>query len=83
MTIQVAVRFADDELATLDELVSDGVAPTRSDVLRMALAELADRARRRRVAEAIIQSYRDTPPTDEEDAWAAANAHRMVEAEPW
>ena len=83
MTSQVAVRLTDEEVATLDELVDSGVAPNRSDILRLALSQLADRRRRQAVADAIVASYREQPPTNEESEWAVANARRMVEAEPW
>lgn len=83
MTNQVAVRLTGDELATIDELVDDGVAANRSDVLRLSLSQLAQRHRRRGIADAIIASYRETPQTNEENDWAVANARRMVEADPW
>ena len=65
MTNQVAVRLTEEEVATLDELVESGVAPNRSDILRLALSQLADRRRRKAVADAIVASYREQPLTDE------------------
>jgi Arc/MetJ-type ribon-helix-helix transcriptional regulator len=83
MTTQVPTRFRDDELASLDELVADGVADSRSEVVRLAVARLADEHRRRKVGEAIAAAYRERPQTDEDEAWAMANAIALTEAEPW
>ena len=83
MTTQVALPLTEEEVATIDELVESGVAPNQSDILRLALSQLVDLRRREAVADAIVASYREQPPTDEESEWAVANARRMVEAEPW
>ena len=83
MTTQVALPLTEEEVATIDELVESGVAPNQSDILRLALSQIVDLRRREAVADAIVASYREQPPTDEESEWAVANARRMVEAEPW
>jgi predicted transcriptional regulator len=38
MTIQIAVRLADDTVARLDQLVAAGQAPSRASVIERALA---------------------------------------------
>lgn len=83
MSVPIPTRFSDDEVARIDALVEAGVGETRSEVVRRAVAQLADVERRRRIGEEIVQSYREMPETDGEMAWASANAVAMVEAEPW
>jgi predicted transcriptional regulator len=38
MTIQIAVRLADDTVERLDQLVAEGGAPSRASVIERALA---------------------------------------------
>jgi Arc/MetJ-type ribon-helix-helix transcriptional regulator len=83
MTIQVPTRFRDVEVDALDELVADGVADSRSDAIRLAVARLSDEHRRRKVGKQIAAAYRAVPPSAQEDAWAMASAMALTEAEPW
>lgn len=83
MTRQVPTRFADHELAVLDELVQSGVADSRSEAIRLAVAQLAAAQRRRSVGQSIAEAYRERPQTREEDELALANALAMTAAEPW
>jgi Arc/MetJ-type ribon-helix-helix transcriptional regulator len=83
VTIQVPTRFRNTEVQALDELVADGVADSRSEVIRLAVARLSERHRRAKVGAAIVAAYRAEPQTAEEDAWALANAIALTEAEPW
>ncbi len=82
-TVQVPTRFRAAEVTALDELVADGVATSRSDAIRLAVAQLADRHRRAKIGEAIAAAYRAMPQTDDDDAWAMASAEALTEAEPW
>ena len=83
MTVQVPTRFGDDELRVLDELVAEGVAESRSELIRVAVARLAETHQRAKTGAAIVAGYRAQPQTAEEDAWAVANAIALTEAEPW
>lgn len=83
MTVQVPTRFSDDEVAFLDQLVRDGIGANRSEVIRIAFHNLVESTRRRRIGEAIAQSYRDTPQSDEEYEWAVANAFALTNALEW
>lgn len=83
MTTPVPTRFSADELALIDELVAEGVADSRSAVIRQAIHHLADQVRRARVGADIAASYRDHPQTADDDDLAMANAIAMTEAEPW
>jgi Arc/MetJ-type ribon-helix-helix transcriptional regulator len=83
MSIQVPTRFSEDEIAALDELVREGVGANRSEVIRVAFHNLVEWNRRRRIGEAIAESYRETPQTDDEHEWAVANAYALTKAESW
>lgn len=83
MTSAVPTRFSDDDLALIDGLVADGVAPNRSAVIRRGVRELADTHRRRQIGRRIAASYRNRPQTSEDDELALANAIAATEAEPW
>jgi Arc/MetJ-type ribon-helix-helix transcriptional regulator len=83
MTVQVPTRFKEAEILALDELVADGLAESRSDAIRLAVAQLHDRHRRSKIGRAIADAYRAAPQTDDDDAWALANANALTDAEPW
>lgn len=83
MTTPVPTRFSDEELALIDDLIAEGVADSRSAVIRQAIHHLADRVRRARVGADIAASYRDNPQTPDDDDLAMASAIAMTEAEPW
>ena len=83
MTTPVPTRFTDDELAMIDELVADGVADSRSAVIRRGVHHLADSVRRADVGARIAASYRANPQSSEDDEFAMASAIAMTEAEPW
>ena len=83
MTTPVPTRFSDEELALIDELVAEGIAESRSAVIRKGVHHLVDSIRRAKIGEAIAQSYRDRPQTADDDELAMANAIAMTEAEPW
>lgn len=76
-------RFTDKELALIDELVSNGIADSRSAVIRRGLHHLADSVHRARVGASIAHSYSERPQTPEDDELAMASAIAMPEAEPW
>lgn len=83
MTTPVPTRFTDVELATIDQLVADGVAENRSAVVRLAVHRLADAESRARIGAAIAASYRALPQSEDEDESAMANAIALTEAESW
>lgn len=83
MTLQVPTRFRDDEVRVLDELVADGVAGSRSELIRVAVARLAEAHRRAKTGAVIVAAYQAQPSTVEDDAWALANAIALTEAESW
>jgi Arc/MetJ-type ribon-helix-helix transcriptional regulator len=83
MTTPVPTRFSDEDLALIDELVQQGVAANRSELIRLGVHRLADAVRRAGVGAAIAASYRDHPQSSGDDELAMANAIALTEAEPW
>ena len=80
---QLVTRI-DAELArSIDRLIADGIAESRSDAVRKGLRALIDQTRRRGSADAIIAGYSIHPQTDEEVAWADEATRRMIAEEPW
>jgi Arc/MetJ-type ribon-helix-helix transcriptional regulator len=80
---QLVTRI-DEELADqIDELVRQGVATSRSEVVRMGLVQLIDRYRREQVGRAIAEAYRREPQSVEEAAGLDVVTRALVEEEPW
>lgn len=73
----------DSLLADVDALVSEGVAVTRSDIVRLALKALVERHRRQQTARAIVEAYQRHPQDDEELAGLDEATRTLVEEEPW
>jgi len=80
---QLVTRIDADLATALDDLVSAGVAKSRSDAVRQGLHILIDRHRRRRIGEAIVRGYEAQPQTDAGIAWADTATIRMIIEEPW
>ncbi len=83
MTTQVPTRFGENELAALDQLVADGVADSRSEAIRLAVARLHDQHRRARIGAEIAAAYRAMPQTPEELEWAMESADELATEESW
>lgn len=78
------VTRIDDELAgAVDALVSAGVVESRSDAVRVGLAQLVERHRRCKIGEAIAAGYRDLPQSDEELAGLDGATRALIAEEPW
>lgn len=80
---QLVTRVDDALLAEVDRLVETGLAESRSDAVRTALAEFIDVARRREVDRAIVEEYRRLPQRDEEVGWSDEATLQMIREEPW
>ena len=78
MSTQLAVKLTDIEIATIDEMVASELAPTRSAVLHLALAQLADSERRRRRREQDVKAYAEVPDTTTDDGvdWSNLRTRR-------
>ncbi len=66
MTVQIAVRLADDMVEFIDSLVSNGDAASRTAVVSKAL----DRERRRQIAERDVEILAKTRYGSELDSLA-------------
>lgn len=80
---QLVTRVADGVLDAIDSLVERGVVESRSDAVRIALADLLERERRSEVGRRIAEGYALRPQTDEELAGIDQGAATMIDEEPW
>jgi Arc/MetJ-type ribon-helix-helix transcriptional regulator len=80
---QLVTRIDDRLLEDVDELVREGVATSRSEVVRMGLEQLIDRHRRRQIGLAISNAYRRQPQTVEEMSGLYEATRALIEEEPW
>lgn len=80
---QLVTRLDDRLVAEVDRLIADGVAANRSEAVRLALEQLVDEHRRRRIGAQIVEAYRRQPQTDEELAGLDAATRALVAEEPW
>ncbi len=80
---QLVTRVDDKLLADVDALVSEGVAVTRSDIVRLGLKALVEEHRRQQTARAIVEAYQQHPQDDEELAGLDEATRTLVEEEPW
>lgn len=80
---QLVARVHDGLLRQVDELVQSGFVASRSEAVRLALAELVERQRRRAIGEQIRREYRDHPQTEDEFGWTDQAALHMIAEEPW
>jgi len=80
---QLVTRVDDRLLAQVDALVSEGVAATRSDAVRLGLEVLVDRYRRHQTGRAIVDAYRRHPQRDDELAGLDEATRALIEEEPW
>jgi Arc/MetJ-type ribon-helix-helix transcriptional regulator len=80
---QLVTRVDDELAAAVDELVEQGAVASRSEAVRVALEQLVDRYRRRRLGAQIAAAYSTTPQTDGEVGWADESSVRMITEDPW
>jgi Arc/MetJ-type ribon-helix-helix transcriptional regulator len=83
MSVQVPTRFRDEEVQVIDALIHEGLAESRSELIRLAVSRLAGEHRRRMIGEAMAEAYRQQPQSEEEDRWALADAFALTAEEPW
>jgi Arc/MetJ-type ribon-helix-helix transcriptional regulator len=80
---QLVTRVDDSLLADVDALVSEGVAATRSDAVRLGLEALIERHRRQQTGRTIVAAYRRRPQDEEELAGLDEATRALIEEEPW
>lgn len=82
-TQQIAVRLSPEQMRFLDLLVDGGAFASRADAVRAGIDALAERERRRRDDELIVEGYRRVPPTAAETADAVSSLRQAIAEEPW
>ena len=82
-TEQIAVRLPTWLLSDVDELVCNGLYPSRAALARAGIEELAARERARLVDAAIAEGYRRQPPSVGERRSAEASLRDAILDEPW
>lgn len=80
---QLVTRVDDRLLAEVDDLVSEGVAATRSDAVRLGLEALVEHHRRYQIGQTIVEAYRRRPQDDDELAGLDEATRALIEEEPW
>lgn len=80
---QIAVKLPEALLRELDELVAQGLFPSRSSAVRRALEIIVSGQRRDAIEEAYANGYRKVPETESELAEARRLATQAIENEPW
>jgi len=80
---QLVTRVDDRLLADVDALVSEGIAATRSDAVRLGLEALVEHHRRAQIGQAIVDGYRRHPQHGEELAGLDEATRALIEEEPW
>lgn len=83
MTVQLVTRVPDELIASVDDLVREGLFSSRSEAVRSGLTAVVEQQRRRAVGQAIVDGYRRTPQTDADGLWSDAAGTVMIAEEPW
>ena len=83
MTVQLIARVDAELLTGVDSLINLGVAANRSEVVRLALAELIERTHQAEVDRRTVAAYVSQPQPSAEVDRAREAALRMIAAEPW
>lgn len=65
MSVQIAVRLADEDLERLDAAVARGAFPSRAAAVRAGLDQLLREDREAHIAEAYRRGYATAPDEDE------------------
>ncbi len=84
MTKQLAVRVDDEVAAEMEVLVARNEFPNVTEIVRAALDEFLERARRRYIGRQIVAGYQRVPVDDQlDDLLEASSRDLAVSLEPW
>ena len=83
MTVQLVTRVPDDVVAAIDDLVRGGVFESRSEAVRVGLADMIERRRRVALGQAIADGYRRVPQAGDDLTWSDAASAAMIAEESW
>lgn len=78
---QLVTRIDDALAASMDELIAQGAAANRSELVRMGLERLIEERRRLAIGQQIVDAYTETPQSDDAELDAATRA--LIDEEPW
>jgi metal-responsive CopG/Arc/MetJ family transcriptional regulator len=79
---QTLVQLTDELLQLLDERAARE-RRSRSTLIREAIEHYLSDDLQSEIDRRIVDGYRRVPQTDDEDAWAGANARAAIREEPW
>ena len=80
---QLVTRIDDDLVSLIDAAIADGVASSRSELVRLGLERILDEVRRTKTGAAIVAGYQRVPETDDELSDLSAATRALIEEEPW
>ncbi|MEW6154677.1 MAG: ribbon-helix-helix domain-containing protein [Actinomycetota bacterium] len=80
---QIAVKLPDGLVRELDELVAQGLFPSRSSAVRRAVELVVSQKRRDALEEAYANGYRRAPEAETELVEASRLAKQAIDDEPW
>ena len=80
---QLVTRIDDALAQSMDELIAQGAASSRSELVRMGLERLIDERRRIAIGLQIVDAYTETPQTDAENSKLDAATRTLILEEPW
>ncbi|MFP5317585.1 MAG: ribbon-helix-helix domain-containing protein [Acidimicrobiia bacterium] len=80
---QIAVKLPDRLVRELDELVAQGLFPSRSSAVRRAVEIIVSGQRRHALEEAYANGYRLAPESESELVEAIRLAKQAIDDEPW
>ncbi len=80
---QMVTRIDDALARQVDELVAQGAAASRSELVRMGLERIIDEHRRQALGQQIVDGYRRLPQSDEDGGELDAATKALIEEEPW
>ena len=80
---QLVTRIDDKLAASMDDLIAQGAATSRSELVRMGLERLIDERRRLAIGRQIVDAYTRTPQSDHENTELDAATRALILEEPW
>jgi len=80
---QLVTRVEEALLLEVDQLVTQGVAASRSDLVRMGLERIINEHRRKLIGRQIAEAYQRIPESNSELNELDAATRALIDEEPW
>jgi Arc/MetJ-type ribon-helix-helix transcriptional regulator len=80
---QLVTRIDETLAESMDALIAQGAASSRSELVRMGLERLIDEHQRMAIGLQIVDAYTETPQTDAENSELDAATRALILEEPW